>query len=78
MRPVFVVLLPPLTDDFPRLGEIAEQVQIEHLIAYAAVEAFDERILVRLAGLDVVDEHSVGLTPVDKHLAQELGAVFDP
>ncbi len=50
MWPVFVVLSSPLADDLAHLSEIAEQIQVEHFIAQAAVESFDEHILVRLTG----------------------------
>ena len=78
MRSVFVVSLPPLTDDLTHLGEIAEQLQVEHFFAQTEIEAFDERILIRLAGFDVVDEYAISLAPVHEHLTQKLGVIVGP
>ena len=52
----FVVAEHPGPADVSDLPEGREDVRVEHFFAEAAVEAFDVRILIRLAGLDVVQE----------------------
>jgi hypothetical protein len=41
----------------------------------AAIEAFDKRVLIGLAGLDVVDGHVLLGRPVDKDLSQKLRTI---
>ena len=77
MWSLLVVLGEPLSDELAHLGEASEQIQIQHLVSQAPVEAFDKGILVRLAWLDVVDKHPVGLAPFDEDTAEELRAVID-
>ena len=55
MRPLLVVFDQPLPSDLPDLVEVLEQISTEHLITERPVEPLDERILVRLARLDVLD-----------------------
>ena len=50
---------------------------IEDLGAIAAIEAFDVRVLIGLAGLDVVNRHAVLGAPIHKGLGGEFGAVVD-
>lgn len=57
MRSVFVVVDHPPVGGFPHFGKIAEEIQVEHFLPVGAVEPFDIGILVRLAGLNVVNEH---------------------
>ena len=54
VRPDVVIVVPPRGDDLARFPEIHEDVLLKALIAKFAVETFDESILYRLAGLDVV------------------------
>lgn len=55
MRPAGVVIDPPPGFDDPlRLGERGEDMLVEALAPEATVEGFDEGILLRLAGRDVV------------------------
>ena len=37
MRFIFVVASPPLADNLAHLGKVAEQIQVEHLVAHGAV-----------------------------------------
>ena len=55
MRPLLVVVNHPPVGGFPYFGKIAEEIQIEHFLPIGAVEPFDIRILVRLAGLNVMN-----------------------
>ena len=59
MRPVFVIVDPPLFDDTACSSHAAEQVLVETFVAEAAVQALDEAVLGGLAGRDVGerDEH---------------------
>ena len=63
MRSVGVVVDPPFFDDRPCLAEVGEHVLVETLVSQAAVEAFDEAILHRFAGGDVVPFDGVLLLP---------------
>lgn len=75
MVSLFVVFEHPGPADFADFIKIAEQPGVGHLVAVAAVEAFDVGVLVWLARLDVVDHHAVRFAPRGEHLAQELGAI---
>ena len=52
--------------------QAAGQIQVQYLVPVGAVKAFDVRTLVRLARLDVLDQHTVGLAPIIQRLAEEL------
>ena len=54
VRPVGVVVDPPVLDDLPSLVVVREQMFVEALVAQPAVEAFDKAILHRFARRDVV------------------------
>ncbi len=54
MRAAPVVIVLPRPDDLARFGQAREHMLIEALVAQLAVEALDERVLCRLARLDVV------------------------
>lgn len=75
VRPLLVVLDHPAVGDLPDLVEAGEQVQVEHLLAIAAIKALDVGVLVRLARLDILDQHAVGLGPAGEGLTEELRAV---
>jgi len=49
-----VVILPPRLDDRARFRQAAKHVLVQAFVAQLAVEALDEGVLHRLAGLDVV------------------------
>jgi len=49
-----IVVVTPRFDGFASLGESEEHVLIEALVPQAAVERFDEGVLHRFAGFDVV------------------------
>ena len=54
MRPHVIIVVPPRGDDLASFPETQEDVLIEALIAKFAVEALDESVVHRFAGLDVV------------------------
>ena len=73
-----VVFVDPAASDFAYLGKEFEHVGIEHLVSEGAVEAFDIRVLIRFAGLDVVEFHALVPAPGGEHAGQVFGAVVDP
>ncbi len=75
MRPHLVVVLAPLLDPYLRVHAVPKPLEAQTLVAERSVEGFVSRMLVRLAGLDVVEGHTVLCAPVDERLRGELGAV---
>lgn len=75
MRPLLVVFAQPVFGDRAHLVDRLEHVRIEHLIAIGLVEGFDERVLVRLAGLDEAQLDSLFLTPLGEGDRGELAAI---
>lgn len=67
-----VVVDHPPVHGFADVLKACKQVLIQHLFAECAVEAFDESVLVRLAGLYVLDGDAIGLGPCGERFAQEL------
>jgi hypothetical protein len=65
MRTRTIVIESPGFDDLPRFGQTVEQVFVKAFIAQAAVEAFDESVLDRLARLDVMPSHTARNPPQD-------------
>lgn len=57
MRALFVVIDHPPGSGLPDFGQIPELIQIKQFVPIGSVEALDVCILVRFAGLDVVDHH---------------------
>ena len=72
MRPVFVVIGQPVIGGGLDLADGVEQPGIEYLLAEAAVEALDERVLIGLAGLDEQQLDLVLLGPVDEGVGGQL------
>src|SRR5215475_10567751 len=70
-----VVVDTPGLDDPAGLGEIGEQVLVEAFVAQPAVERFDEAVLARLAGRDVVPFDAMVLLPAEDGTRGQLGAV---
>ena len=75
MVPLLVVFEHPGPSHFPNLLQIAEHPGIEDLCAVGPVEAFDVRVLVWLAGLDVVDQDPVVSASGRKRFAKKFRAV---
>ena len=63
LRPILVVFPAPGFDDGPGVQQVGEPVFVEALVAQAPVEGFDVGVLVRLAGLYVLDGDAIGLGP---------------
>jgi hypothetical protein len=57
------------------MGERAEQRLVQQLVAQTAVEALDERVLLRFARCDVVPFDTAVLRPAQDRRAGQLGAV---
>ena len=70
-----VVVDHPPVRGLANVFKACEQVVVQHFLAEGAVEAFDVGVLVRLAGLDVLDGHAIGFGPLREWLAQELRAI---
>ena len=54
VRTHMVVVEPPALDDSPGFWQGFEDLLVQAFVAQPAVEAFDEAVLLRLAGRDVV------------------------
>ena len=72
-----LVVLPPIFNDSPGMGEIREPVFVETFVAKRAVEALNEGVLRRLAGLDELQRDAVVVGPGIKGATDELGSVID-
>ena len=73
MRPLLVVDPKPRAGDGAQLRDRFEEVRVQHLGPVAPIEPLDVRVLIRLAGLDIVRRDAVLGTPVDKGLRRKLG-----
>ena len=74
MRTAVVVVIAPGFDGCAGLGEAQEDMLVKALVAQAAIERFNECILDRLAGLDIVPGDPVDRPAQDRNAGQ-LGAV---
>ena len=63
MGPVQIVVDAPFLDDLAGMAVAAEQMLVEALIPKPSVEAFDEAVLHRFAGCDVVPFDTAILLP---------------
>lgn len=70
-----VVVLAPGIDRGASISKACEPVQVEAVLAELPVEALDERVLRRLAGLNEVDLHTGTPGPEEHRLRGQLGAV---
>ena len=75
MRTALVVRFFPFLGHFPNLFHGREDVGIERLFQVALVEAFNERILVRLVRLDVADFDAATIAPVHEHPSAAPGSL---
>lgn len=75
MGSYFVVVDHPPGGGFPYVVETDEEIEVKHFLAESAIEALNEGVLIRLAGLDVLQRYAVRLEPVGERLAQELGTI---
>lgn len=75
MRPFLVVLVQPVIGDRAHLVDRLEHVRVEHFIAIGLVEAFDERVLIGLAGLDEAQLDPSLVAPLGECNRCQLAAV---
>jgi hypothetical protein len=73
--PLGVVGREPSLGDLAYLLEGVEEARIKDLFAERAIESLDERVLIRLAGLDVANADLLRPVPLDEGLGGELGPV---
>ena len=78
VRPVGVVLDPPGLDEDLGLEQGGELLDVEQLVADAAVEGLDEGVLPRRAGLDVGGPDAGQAAVVAQRPGDHLGAVVHP
>lgn len=76
MRPDVVVVIAPDRQLAPGIGEAVEQLLGEQLVAQRPVERFNERILLRLAQIDLVPLDPVLARPFQDRLARKLRPVI--
>lgn len=71
-----VVVAAPDRQLAPSIGEAVEQLLVEQLVAQRPVERFDERVLLRLARIDVVPLDPVLGRPLQDRPARKLRSVI--
>ncbi len=76
VRPVGVVVLPPVLDDDAGLGQAGEQLKVEQLVAHAGVEGLHERVVPGGARIDVAGGRVGRRAPVDQRVGGHLRAVI--
>ena len=76
MWPLFVIFDFPPVGGFPYLAQIPKQIQVEDFVSVCFVKAFDERVLVRFTGLNVLNFHPGLFGPGNKFTAEKFGAVI--
>lgn len=76
MWPLFVIFNFPPVGGFPHFVQVAEQIQGENLVAIRLVKAFNERVLVRFAGLNVLNRHPGLFGPGNEFTAEKLRTVI--
>src|ERR1044072_3311560 len=77
MRPEAIILFLKQLDFFFCILERKEPIDVQALIAKAAVEGFDERIIRWFSGPREVQRHLVVVGPLVQRLRDELDAVVD-
>src|SRR6266536_1570026 len=75
MWPLLVVITPPGLQYGTGVRRRFEQRLVQQLIAEPAVEAFDEAVLLRFAGRDVVPADAGRIRPAQDRVRGQLGAV---
>lgn len=58
MRALAIVFLSPIFNDFSGMSDREKPVLVEALISELAIEAFDVRILLGLAGINEIQAHA--------------------
>src|SRR5437899_2651880 len=75
MWPLFVVLLEPHFGLFTHLVQSLKHIHVEHRLAVAAIESFNETILHRLARFDELEHHSMLFGPFSQGQRNELRTI---
>src|SRR6266567_5525436 len=75
VRPSGLVVDAPRLNRALRIDQAHEPVLVEALVPEPAVEAFDVRVLDRLARIDEVEHDAMAVCPLIERLAAKLGAV---
>lgn len=75
MISLLVVLEHPGPGELANFVERSKQPGVEHLCSIGSIKSLDVGVLVRLTGLDIVDQDAMVLAPADKSLAEEPRAV---
>src|SRR5258708_40316351 len=75
MWPLFVVLLEPKFGLFTHLVQSLKHEHVEHRLAVAAIESFNETILHGFARFDELERHLVLLSPVSQSQGDKLRTV---
>ena len=70
-----VVVRPPCLDDPSRRSQRREQVLVQALVPQATIKAFDEAVLLRLTGRDVMPLDPVVLALGKDGVTGQLGAI---
>jgi hypothetical protein len=78
MWPVLVVIDHPPICCLPHLGKVAEKIKVEHFFTIRPVGTFDICILIRLSGLDILDEYPGRFSPGHKFSSEKLRPIIDP
>src|SRR6478609_5247925 len=78
VRPVLVVLAAVVLNDYAGFGQRPELLPVEALVAQASMEALDEAILPRTAGLDIDRLDLIGGQPSLDFLGDKLGTIVTP
>ena len=76
VRSTLVVVSAPCADDLAGLGERAEPVLVQALVAELAVEALHVRVLRRFPGLYQTQRHAVAVGPAIERVTGELGTLI--
>ena len=75
MGPLLVVLLQPVLHDLSGIALVAENIEVQHLMAKCAVESFDIRVLCWLARLDELHIHSSFFGPICQGHGHEFRSI---
>ena len=75
MRSDVVVVVSPQCQFSAGIIQAVEHLFVQAFITQAAIEAFDERVLLRLSRIDVMPLHFVVVRPFQDGTTGELGSV---
>jgi len=72
-----VIAMTPVLDHLAHLAHAFKDIAVEHFGTHGSVEAFDKRVLRRLAGLDEAQLDRVFLRPIRKRLTDQLRSIVE-